>query len=129
MQTVTRRDFIKQTGALGVSTMIAGSFPRLAKAAKPIKFSGWTFKPDAVKDYVNFYNKTYKAQVQYEPIPWPQYHPTMETRAFAGEVVVVNLAERGSIPNQRFQRTRLRRAAEARRYAEYLAEVIWGITW
>ena len=66
--------------------MFAGSFPRQAKAANPVKFSGWTFKPDTVKDYVDFYNKTYNAQVQYEPIPWPQYHPTMETRAFAGEV-------------------------------------------
>ena len=89
MHNVTRRDFLKQTGALGVSAMIAGSLPRLARAANPVQFSGWTFKPDAVKDYVDFYNKTYKADVRYEPIPWPQYHPTMETRAFAGEVVDV----------------------------------------
>ena len=89
MQTVTRRNFLKQAGALGVSAALAGSLPRQAMAAKPVKFSGWTFKPDAVKDYVDFYNKTYNAQVQYEPIPWPQYHPTMETRAFAGEVVDV----------------------------------------
>jgi len=89
MPTVTRRDFLKQASALGISAVAAGSLPRRAVASSPVKFSGWTFKPDTVQDYVDFYNRTYKAQVQYEPIPWPQYHPTMETRAFAGEVVDV----------------------------------------
>jgi multiple sugar transport system substrate-binding protein len=42
-----------------------------------------------VKDYVEFYNSKHGGQVKYEAIPWATYHSTMETRAFAGEVVDV----------------------------------------
>ena len=62
---------------------------RGARADKPINFSGWVFKPDTVKDYVSFYNQKHGGQVTYEAIPWATYHPTMETRAFAGEIVDV----------------------------------------
>src|SRR4029077_8686698 len=62
---------------------------RSAHADKPVTFSGWVFKPDTVKDYVTFYNQKFGGQVKYEPLPWVQYHPTMETRALAGEVVDV----------------------------------------
>jgi multiple sugar transport system substrate-binding protein len=68
--------------------MAEGAF-RSARADKPINFSGWVFKPDTVKDYVEFYNKKHAGQVKYEAIPWATYHSTMETRAFAGEVVDV----------------------------------------
>ena len=42
-----------------------------------------------MKDYVDFFNQKHGGQVKYEAIPWAQYHPTMETRAFAGEIVDV----------------------------------------
>ena len=43
------------------------------------------FKPYTVNDYVKHYNQKFGGQVKYEAIPWAQYHPTMETRALAGE--------------------------------------------
>ncbi|HET6318305.1 MAG TPA: hypothetical protein VFG86_17770, partial [Chloroflexota bacterium] len=69
--------------------MLADGLRAQARADKPVSFSGWVFKPDTVKDYVNFYNQKFAGQVKYESIPWAQYHPTMETRALAGEVVDV----------------------------------------
>ncbi len=89
MRNMDRRTFLKQVGVLGTSVLLADGLLQTARAGKPVNFSGWVFKPDTVKDYVDFYNKKFNGQVKYEPIPWPQYHPTMETRAFAGEVVDV----------------------------------------
>ena len=90
MSRLDRRSFLKGAGMLGASTALAGAGARPARAAdKPINFSGWVFKPDTVKDYVDFFNKKHGGQVKYEAIPWAQYHPTMETRSFAGEVVDV----------------------------------------
>jgi multiple sugar transport system substrate-binding protein len=65
---------------------LADGFFGEARADKPINFAGWVFKPDTVKDYVNVYNQKFGGQVTYEAIPWAQYHPTMETRTFGGEV-------------------------------------------
>jgi multiple sugar transport system substrate-binding protein len=84
-----RRSFLRNAGRLGASMAMAGAVPPTAGADKPINFSGWVFKPDTVKDYVSFYNQKFTGQVKYEAIPWAQYHPTMETRAFAGEIVDV----------------------------------------
>jgi ABC-type glycerol-3-phosphate transport system substrate-binding protein len=88
MSRLDRRTFLKGAGMLGASTL-AGAGARSARADKPINLSGWVFKPDTVKDYVDFYNKKHGGQVKYEAIPWAQYHPTMETRSFAGEIVDV----------------------------------------
>jgi multiple sugar transport system substrate-binding protein len=84
-----RRSFLRNAGWLGASMAIADAVPPSARADRPINFSGWVFKPDTVKDYVSFYNQKFAGQVTYEAIPWAQYHPTMETRAFAGEIVDV----------------------------------------
>ena len=84
-----RRSFLRNVGLLGASMAIADAVPPSARADRPINFSGWVFKPDTVKDYVSFYNQKFAGQVTYEAIPWAQYHPTMETRAFAGEIVDV----------------------------------------
>src|SRR5437667_340798 len=89
MTTISRRTFLKTSGALGAAAVLGEGLRAPAHADKPISFSGWVFKPDTVKDYVNFYNQKYQGQVKYEAIPWAQYHPTMETRALAGEVVDV----------------------------------------
>lgn len=89
MKTTNRRTFIRNAGLLGASAVLADGMFRAARADKPLNFSGWVFKPDTVKDYVDFYNQKFGGHVKYEPIPWAQYHPTMETRAFAGEVVDV----------------------------------------
>src|SRR5437867_5939686 len=89
MRRMNRRTFLEVAGLAGASTLLAEAFPTAARADKPINFSGWVFKPDTVKDYVNFYNQKFAGQVKYEAIPWAQYHPTMETRAFAGELVDV----------------------------------------
>ncbi len=85
----TRRTFLAQTSLLGGAALLADGGLRPASGDRPINFAGWVFKPDTVKDYVDFYNKKFSGQVKYEAIPWAQYHPTMETRAFAGEVVDV----------------------------------------
>jgi multiple sugar transport system substrate-binding protein len=95
MSRLNRRTFLKGAGMLGASTALAGAGTRPAHADKPINLSGWVFKPDTVKDYVEFYNKKHGGQVKYEAIPWAQYHPTMETRAFAGEVVDVMYCQHG----------------------------------
>ena len=90
MNPISRRRFLGTAGMLGAGAMLAGEGAlRPARADKPINFSGWVFKPDTVKDYVDFYNKKHGGQVKYEAIPWPNYHPTMETRAFSGEIVDV----------------------------------------
>ena len=88
MSTMNRRTFLGQTG-LAASAVLAEGAWRGAHADKPINLSGWVFKPDTVKDYVDFFNKKHNGQVKYEAIPWANYHPTMETRALAGEVVDV----------------------------------------
>ena len=90
MNPISRRRFLGTAGVLGAGALLAGEGARRpARADKPINFSGWVFKPDTVKDYVDFYNKKHGGQVKYEAIPWPNYHPTMETRAFSGEIVDV----------------------------------------
>ena len=89
MSTISRRRFLGNAGVLGAGAVLAEGALRSARADKPINFSGWVFKPDTVKDYVDFYNKKHGGQVKYEAIPWTAYHPTMETRAFAGEIVDV----------------------------------------
>ena len=89
MSRISRRRFLGSAGLLGAGAVLADGARRRARADKPINFSGWVFKPDTVKDYVEFYNKKHGGQVKYEAIPWAQYHPTMETRAFAGEIVDV----------------------------------------
>ena len=90
MNPISRRRFLGTAGVLGAGALLAGEGARRpARADKPINFSGWVFKPDTVKDYVDFYNKKHGGQVKYEAIPWASYHSTMETRAFAGEVVDV----------------------------------------
>jgi ABC-type glycerol-3-phosphate transport system substrate-binding protein len=89
MSTISRRRFLGNAGLLGAGAVLAEGALRPARADKPINFSGWVFKPDTVKDYVDYYNKKHGGQVKYEAIPWAQYHPTMETRAFAGEIVDV----------------------------------------
>jgi multiple sugar transport system substrate-binding protein len=89
MSRLDRRTFLKGAGMLGASTALAGTGARPARADKPINLSGWVFKPDTVKDYVDFFNQKHGGQVKYEALPWAQYHPTMETRAFAGEIVDV----------------------------------------
>ena len=89
MRSMDRRTFLELAGIAGASTLLTEALPSVARADKPINFSGWVFKPDTVKDYVSFYNQKFTGQVKYEAIPWAQYHPTMETRAFAGEIVDV----------------------------------------
>ena len=89
MSRLDRRTFLKGGGMLGAATALAGAGTRLARADKPINLSGWVFKPDTVKDYVDYFNRKHGGQVKYEALPWAQYHPTMETRAFAGEIVDV----------------------------------------
>ena len=85
----TRRTFLRNAGLLATSALLADGLRGIARADKPINLSGWVFKPDTVKDYIDFYNKKHGGQVKYEAIPWAQYHPTMETRALAGEIVDV----------------------------------------
>ncbi len=89
MSTISRRKFLGKAGLVGAGAVMAEGAFRGARAEKPVNFSGWVFKPDTVKDYVEYYNKKHNGQVKYEAIPWANYHPTMETRAFAGEVVDV----------------------------------------
>jgi multiple sugar transport system substrate-binding protein len=86
MNTVTRRTFLRNAGLLGATAVLGDGWLGTARADKPINFVGWVFKPDTVRDYVNFYNQKFGGQVKYEPIPWAQYHPTLETRTFGGEV-------------------------------------------
>src|SRR5262249_7555748 len=89
MRSMDRRAFLELGGLAGASARLGAAVPTAAAADKPVNFSGWVFKPDTVKDYVSFYNQKFTGQVKYEAIPWAQYHPTMETRAFAGEIVDV----------------------------------------
>jgi len=89
MRTIDRRTFLRNAGVLGTWLAASNVLSGAAHADKPITFSGWVFKPDTVRDYVNFYNRKFGGQVKYEPLPWVQYHPTMETRALAGDVVDV----------------------------------------
>jgi len=86
MQHITRRSFLHTTGLLSTSAVLADGLLGEARADKPVNLAGWVFKPDTVKDYVDFYNQKLSGQVKYEAIPWAQYHPTMETRAFGGEI-------------------------------------------
>lgn len=88
MGTVDRRAFLGSSAGLAVAALAEGRF-RAAHASKPLSFVGWVFRPDVVKDYVTFYNQKFGGQVRYEAVPWAQYHPTIETRAFAGEVLDV----------------------------------------
>jgi len=86
MRDVDRRAFLQQAGLLGGAALLADGLGRAAQASRPVSFVGWVFKPDTVKDYVTYYNQKLGGQVKYEAIAWAQYHPTIETRTFAGEV-------------------------------------------
>jgi hypothetical protein len=59
---------------LGTWLVASNGLRSAAHADRPITFSRWVFKPDTVKDYVNFYNQKFGGQVKYEPFPWVQYH-------------------------------------------------------
>jgi hypothetical protein len=69
MTTISRRTFLKTSGALGAAAVLGEGLRAPAFADKPISFSGWVFKPDTVKDYVNYYNQKFSGQVKYEAIP------------------------------------------------------------
>jgi multiple sugar transport system substrate-binding protein len=86
---IDRRTFLGAAGFSAAAALLGEGALRLAQADKPINFSGWVFKPDTVKDYVDFYNKKHGGQVKYDAVPWATYHPTMETRALSGEIVDV----------------------------------------
>ncbi len=66
-----------------------GLLTRRARASTPINLVGWTFRPDMVQAYVDFFNKKYEQQVSYSTLPWPQFHPTLEQRFFANDIVDV----------------------------------------
>jgi len=87
--TIDRRTFLGAAGLATAAAVLGEGALRSARADKPINFSGWVFKPDTVKDYVDFFNKKHGGQVKYDAVPWATYHPTMETRAMAGEIVDV----------------------------------------
>ena len=89
MTTIDRRTFLGTAGLSAAAAILGEGALRSARADKPLNFSGWVFKPDTVKDYVDFFNKKHGGQVKYDAVPWATYHPTMETRAMAGEVVDV----------------------------------------
>ena len=74
--TITRRSVLKGTGLLGAALATGATFGR-ARAAQPVKFAGWTFKPETVQDYVTLYNQKFSGDVKYETVPWPQYHPSV----------------------------------------------------
>src|SRR5262245_51626771 len=85
---LTRRSVLRGAGLLGAAVATGVGAGR-ARAAQTVKFAGWTFKPETVQDYVTMYNQKYAADVKYETVPWPQYHPSLETRAFGGDTVDV----------------------------------------
>jgi multiple sugar transport system substrate-binding protein len=87
--TIDRRTFLGSMGLATAAAVLGEGAWRVARADKPINFSGWVFKPDTVKDYVEFYNKKHGGQVKYDAVPWATYHSTMETRALSGEIVDV----------------------------------------
>ena len=87
--TIARRTFLGGAAVSAAAALVGEGVFRSALADKPINFSGWVFKPDTVKDYVDFYNKKHGGQVKYDAVPWATYHPTMETRALSGEIVDV----------------------------------------
>src|SRR2546427_5610084 len=89
MTTIDRRTFLGAAGLATAAALLGEGALRSARADKPINFSGWVFKPDTVKDYVDFFNRKHGGQVKYDAVPWATYHPTMETRAMAGEIVDV----------------------------------------
>jgi multiple sugar transport system substrate-binding protein len=88
MVTITRRKLLMGAGA---ASLAAAFGVRPARAAAPIQYVSWTFRPDMVQKYIDLFNSTYGEQVKYSTLPWPQYHQTLETRAFAGDVVDVML--------------------------------------
>src|SRR5260370_1994081 len=102
MRAISGRPFLGNAGLLGAATVLGDGLGRSAHADKPVTFSGWVFKPDTVKDYVTFYNQKFGGQVKDEPLPWVQYHPTMETRALAGELVyAMNCAPNNRHPSHK----------------------------
>ena len=69
MRVTNRRDVLAGAGALSAAAALGG-FPSSARAASPINFIGWTFRPDMVQSYVDFFNKTYGEQVNFSTLPW-----------------------------------------------------------
>ncbi|HEV7370717.1 ABC transporter substrate-binding protein [Arenibaculum sp.] len=84
-----RREFLAGAGALSLAAAFGGLASGSARAAAPISFVGWTFRPDMVQGYVDLFNEKYGEQVNYSTLPWPQFHQTLEARAFAGDIVDV----------------------------------------
>lgn len=89
MLSTSRRGLLTGAGSLSLAMALNGLAPGRARAGQPISFVGWTFRPDMVQGYVDYFNKKYDEQVNYSTLPWPQFHQTLEQRAFAGEVVDV----------------------------------------
>lgn len=89
MLATTRRGLLSGAGALSMAAAFGALSTGRARAATPINYVSWTFRPDMVQSYVDFFNKTYNEQVTYSTLPWPQYHQTLEAKAFAGDIVDV----------------------------------------
>ena len=86
----TRRQLLQNAGLLSVAATMGGLGLKSARAAAaPINLVGWTFRPEMVQGYVDFFNKKYEEQVNYSTLPWPQFHPTLEQRFIAGDIVDV----------------------------------------
>ncbi|WP_448956267.1 ABC transporter substrate-binding protein [Labrys neptuniae] len=89
MTGLTRRVLLRNSGL----ALLAGSFSAMdigiGHAAKPVALVGWTFRPDMVQAYIDFFNKKYAEGVNYSTLPWPQFHQTLEQRFFAGDIVDV----------------------------------------
>ena len=95
MSRLDRRTFLKGAGMLGASTALAGAGTRPAPRRQTHQSAAGSSSPTPSRTTSKFYNQKHGGQVKYEAIPWAQYHPTMETRAFAGEIVDVMYCPHG----------------------------------
>lgn len=89
MGAITRRRLLSNAALATLAATVGGTGMRRARAATPIALVGWTFRPDMVQSYVDLFNQKYGQQVDYSTLPWPQFHPTLEQRFFAGDIVDV----------------------------------------
>ena len=71
--TLTRRTFLGTTGVAAAAAVLGEGRLRAARADRSINFAGWVFKPDTVKDYVDYFNKKHGGQVKYDAVPWATY--------------------------------------------------------
>lgn len=94
-RTISRRQFLKATGAVAGLTAASALIPGCApgqqageEATGPLSLVGWSYRPAIVEEYLKVFQSQFDEQVNFQPVAG-NYAPTVETKLIGGEHIDV----------------------------------------